>query len=277
MEKSTYINQKLREEIQLKMDKIAGNPDLYSSRKKVIDDSLLNLGDVYSFWIEHPELREDYLIGNKSEKTIAKMAEIGIRAVRDGWYFLLKRGREEDFVDVFGLYDLERLNSLVDRSKKPVKKPKVGERFRKPSFDNAKLDIPGYTVPSAEKVQRRIKKLLGDVRDAYFKDPLEAGIMAHLGIAATQPFDDGNKRCARLVQNRILLDGSLPPSIIPAGESVFYRDLFKEAFPAFEKGEVEGQKQFYDYCASKVNNALDDILNDLQIKVQDLDDEDETV
>ncbi len=272
---SRYISPKLREEIDLKMKKIADNPEFYDTRRKIIEDSLLNLGDIYSFWIEHPELRKDFLLENKSEKTIKRMAAMGIRAVRDGWYFLLQRGRKKDFVDVFTVNDLERLNSIVYRDKKKIEKFKPGERFRKPSFDNAKLNIPGYTVPSPQKIPDMLENLFKNIKETFYEDPLEAGIMAHLGIAAIQPFYDGNKRCARLVQNRILLDGDFPPSIIPAGESVFYRKLFEKAFPAYEKGDIDGQRQFYDFCASKVNVALDDILNDLQIKVSDLDSDSE--
>ncbi len=271
-----YIAPELKKEIQIKMDKIEGNPNFYEERKKIIEDKLYKLGDVHSFWIEYPELREDYLLHNKKEKTIEKMAKLGIRSIKDGWYFLMDRGRRSDFVDVFDSYSLERLNVLVDRDKKRIKKPKPGKGFRQPGrFDNVKLNIPGYTVPNAKKVPKKISGLLENVKDMYKENPLESGILAHLGIASIQPFNDGNKRCARLVRNRILEDAGYPPAIIPTGESVFYRSLFEQAFPAFEKQDIDGMREFFNYDASKVNNALDEIINDLNINVPELDELDD--
>ena len=74
---------------------------------------------------------------------------------------------------------------------------------------------------------------------------------------------DGNKRSARLVQDRILFDVGMPPAMITAGEGKFYHDLLVRTLPSYYDGNREGQRQFYDYCASKVNNGLDDILGDL--------------
>ena len=89
--------------------------------------------------------------------------------------------------------------------------------------------------------------------------------MAHIGIVGIQPFMDGNKRTARLIQNRILHSVDLPPAVIPAGEGKFYFDLLRRVLPFYQDGDMIGQKQFYDYCASKVNNSLDEILGDLEV------------
>ena len=75
---------------------------------------------------------------------------------------------------------------------------------------------------------------------------------------------DGNKRCAQLVQDRILHDLDLPPANIPAGEGVFYRKLLGKTLPDYRDENPEGQKVFYDYCASKVNSGLDEMLGDLE-------------
>ncbi len=260
----------LRKDIGLKMREIRDHPDIYEARKKVVDDSLYQLGDIYSFWIEHPELRRAYFTHKKQAKTMKKESREGIRCITDGWYFLLDKGRERNFVDLFTAYDLERLNSIVYRYKQRVDKPEPGEQFRK---TRVTLNAKGYMPPKVKDVPKVVSGALKRIKKTFYEDSLEAGIQAHLELGAIQPFIDGNKRCARLVQNRILLDGGLPPSVIPAGEGRFYLDLFTKTLPAYAARDVDGQREFYDYCASKVNNALDDILDDLQVKKPEADSE----
>jgi len=259
------IDPEIREDIRLKMGKIRDNPKFYDSRRKAVNNSLIALGDVYSFWIEHPELRRQYLTYNLSEETIKKKAKRGIRAIIDGWYFLLNKGRERDFVDTFDLYDLEKLNSIVYRQGPRVDDVKPGRRFRK---GHVTLNAEGYNPPNPDEIVPELKQLFRELRRTYHDDPLETAIHAHLGIAAIQPFDDGNKRCARLVQNRILFEDELPPSIIPAGEGRDYLILLCRTLKAYGNKDIDGQRDFYNFNASKVNSALDEILDDLQVRAE---------
>ena len=260
----THINPGLREEINLKLQKIARHPRYYDKRKELVVQEIRSLGDIYSFWIENPELRKALLLENKKPETIRKMAREGIQAVHNGWYYLSQQGQFGNFTDYLSTDLLQRLNGLVAR------KDRRSGYFREPpnllshTSGDVTLNLEGYTPPSWEKVPAQVKELLEKIRESYKTDPLEAAILAHLGIGAIQPFFDGNKRCSRLIQNRILYDAQMPPATIQAGESKFYFGLLKKAFPAFRDGGVEGQRQFYDYCASKVNNGLDEILGDLQ-------------
>jgi len=257
------IDPEIREDIRLKMEKLKDNPKFYDSRKKTVNNSLIALGDVHSFWIEHPELRRQYLTHNLSEETVKKKAKRGIRAIIDGWYFLLNKGRERDFIDTFDLCDLEKLNSIVYRHGPRVDDVKPGQRFRK---GHVTLNAEGYNPPNPDEIVPELKQLFRELRRTYHDDPLEAAIHAHLGIAAIQPFDDGNKRCARLVQNRLLFEDGLPPSIIPAGEGRDYLILLCRTLRAYGNKDIDGQRDFYNFNASKVNSALDEILDDLEFK-----------
>lgn len=73
-----------------------------------------------------------------------------------------------------------------------------------------------YTPPGFEKVRPLIDGLISrEIKTV--QHPLEAGIFLHLRIAGIQPFYDGNKRVARLLQNRLLYEHRLPPAtIVPA-------------------------------------------------------------
>jgi len=257
-----FIHPKLRKEVSLKLEKISGNYDAREIRKIVVERELRNLGDIYSFWIENPALRQSLLLGNKKSETIKKMARKGIHNIHNAWYFLTQKGQGQDFVSVLSPEILIRTNSLIEprNAYSGAFRPKrVTLGLRGPGIEDP------YTPPSPDKVPMKIDEAICRIKQTYFLDSFEAGILSHLEFAAIQPFAEGNKRTARLIQDRILRDCDLPPSIIPAGEETFYHELLSRTLPFYERGEVEGQVEFFNYCASKVNNALDDILYDLKV------------
>ncbi len=248
------ISQPIVEEMNMKMQKLAGDSRYYDKRKSLVVQNLRSIGDVYSFWIENPELRKELLIDKSKHKSIKKQAVKGIQDVNNGWYFLSEIGKNGKFLENFDETALKRLNGLVFHD------AEMPRDFRK---KDVTLNILGYTPSSWEKVPYRVNQALEEIREMYLKNPVEAAIKAHLSIGAIQPFMDGNKRCARLVQDRILLDAGMPPAMIAAGEGKFYHDLFSKTLIAYRDKYEEGQRQFYDYCASKINNGLDEILGDL--------------
>ena len=252
----SMINLELRAEIELKSRKIESNLGYFAVRKEAVNKSLRSLGDIYSFWIENPDLRKSLLLERKQKKTLKKMARVGVHNIKNAWYYLYNNYEQKVFVDKFDENTLKRVNGLVE--------PKIDGTgdFRK---RDVTLNIREYTPPSWEKVPEKTNDIIERVKDKYNEDPLESAIMCHLGIVAIQPFVEGNKRTARLIQNKILDSVSLPPAIISAGEGKFYFDLIKKVLPSYENENSKSQKQFYDYCASKVNNGLDKILGDLNI------------
>lgn len=248
------INEHFLEEIGMKLDKLVEDPRYYDQRKNLVVQNLRTIGDIYSFWIENPELRKELLLEKSNEKRIRKMARKGIQDVNNGWYYLASIGKSGKFIDYFNEEILKKLNKLVYAD------GEIPRDFRK---KDVTLNILGYSPPSWEKIPYKINEAVKTVKDLYVKNPIQSAIAAHLNIASIQPFMDGNKRCARLIQDRILFDVGMPPAIITAGEGKFYHDLLVRTIPAYHNGNEEGQRQFYDYCASKINNGLDEILGDL--------------
>jgi len=252
------INPKLREEINLKINEIAENPQFYDNRRSLVIENLRSMGDIHSFWIENPELREAYLIHKRQPKTLKKEAIHGIQSMHNAWYYLTQIGPYGNFIKELNSGIINRTNGLV------LPKKHMSGEYRDKIVT---LNLPRYTPPAPQKVPDKMNKAITRIKEVYNDvDPLTSSIVAHLEIAAIQPFFDGNKRTARLIQDRILYDSNLPPAVIPAGEARFYLDLIKKTLPAYSEDDLEGQKQFYDYCASKVNNGLDDVLGDLNVK-----------
>lgn len=248
------IDKAILEEINMKMDKLAEDPRYYDERKSLVVQNLRSIGDVYSFWIENPDLRKTLLLEKCNEKSLRKKAIRGIQDVNNGWYYINGIGKTGKFIDYLDENILKRLNGLVYTE---------GEKPRNFRNKDVTLSIIGFTPCSWEKVPHKTNEALNNIKELYKENPIESAIAAHLNIAAVQPFINGNKRCARLIQDRILYDIGMPPAIIPAGEGKFYFDLLVRTLPAYGDNDKEGQRQFYNYCASKINNGLDDILGDL--------------
>ncbi len=254
------ISNNIREEIELKLKKVHKHPEYYDKKVGLVKQNLRHLGDVYSFWIENPELRRSLLLENKSKKTIVKLASKGIQSVHNAWYYLAENHKHGDFVDDLNPDVIRYVNGLVQGGNKE------NGQFRKDGLfisDSVTMNIEGYTPPGAAKIPHEIGHVIAQTKRKYSHDKLESAIYAHLALALTQPFRDGNKRTARLIQDRLLYDAELPPAIITAGEGKFYLDLIGRTAIAYKEGDEEGQRQFYDYCASKVNNGLDEILGDI--------------
>ncbi len=248
------VNENLREQINLKLEKIVRFPEYYDKRKELVLQNVRSIGDVYSFWIENPDLRKTLLTENKQSKTIRKLAREGIQDVHNGWYYLSGKGEYGNFIKEFNSEILKKANKLI------VPKESGAGEFRE---KRVSLNCEHYTPPNPIKVPEKVKNLISKVKQIYSYDPLESAITAHLEIAAIQPFMNGNKRTARLIQDRILCDTNLPPAIIQAGEGTYYMRLLCDTLGAYEDEDLAGQKEFYNYCASKVNNGLDEILGDL--------------
>lgn len=255
------VNKLIEIEIREKMEHIVANPDLYDERARGIKDALANLADLYSFWVENPELRRFLVNGQRSEETVKKEAMEGHRRIQDAWYYLNQFSRSCNFVNALDGKVIRGTNSLICGGKA------AEGRFR---TSDVTLNFAHYTPPSFQKVPSLVDETVGLVRDNYFHHPVDAAIYAHLAIALIQPFDNANKRTARLVQNQLLMDYGYPPIIIPPGEARFYFQLLEEAVPAFQSRQVVNGAKFTDYMASKINVGLDRILGDLEVDGVDL-------
>ncbi len=254
-----YIDNVLRDEIFLKQEKLVRTPEYYDKRKELVIQDIRSIGDVYSFWVENPELRKELLLENKQSKTLRKMAQKGIQNVHNAWYFLSNKGRYGNFINCLNIGILEKTNGLVMGEKKN----EIRKRRDIDKNESVTLNYVGYTPPNPQKVEKKLKNSISNIKQLYSIDPLESAIRAHIDMAAIQPFMEGNKRTSRLIQDRILYDANLPPAIISAGEGYFYRKLLGDALVEYDNPGKGNLKKFYNYCASKVNNGLDEILGDL--------------
>ncbi len=135
--------------------------------------------------------------------------------------------------------------------------------------DNVRLKGFNYIPPRWEKVPDRMHMVVDGI--AGLSHPIEQAIYAHLNIARVQPFLDGNKRTARLVQNVVLHQANFPPILIYGGEKDDYLHHFEDACEGHKKMETsndneyisEGERRFYRYLLGKEAASLESLYSHL--------------
>lgn len=99
-----------------------------------------------------------------------------------------------------------------------------------------------YTPP---KDIYEIRAALNDVlyKQEQFKNPLERAIYLHCNIAKIQPFIDGNKRTARMVESIVMLNNGLIPVYSAAEKDILrYR---KGLIDFYETGDYSVYKDYF--------------------------------
>lgn len=145
------------------------------------------------------------------------------------------------------------------------------------------LDINGVrptgaavTPPYPAKVPYEMEKLMKNIeygRTAW-KDGktsvIELAVMTHYHLLRIHPFRDGNGRTARLIQNLIINQFGYPATIIHKGDKVEYINHLGEADQDFRfrdnnndflRDISKGERNVYDYLASRINTSIDFILD----------------
>jgi len=246
------IAQILSREIETKRMKIQNNPDYYLRRSNRVKRNLRAICDVYSFWLENPALRGKILTlnGGVTPRQLRTKARKSIKQIHNAWNYLTNVSWGSDFVADLTPEVILHVGKLVDPQN-------LGYRR-----DRVYLNL-AYTPPNPLKVPDLVEQFCRDLKASDY-DSVESAAVAHLHLAGIQPFNDGNKRTARLIQDRILSDVGLPPAIIPAGEREVYIDLLEQGLIGMRDKNLRLQRPFFDYIGGKVNVALDEILNDLR-------------
>lgn len=115
-------------------------------------------------------------------------------------------------------------------------------------FRDSEVRISGsaWVPPKAAEVPALVERLAREVREARrTMHPLELAAHLHNRIAQIHPFTDGNGRTARLMMNKALMAGGLPPVIIDARNKEEYYSMIEKA----DKGDG---KPFAEFLARQV-------------------------
>lgn len=170
--------------------------------------------------------------------------------------------------------------------------PDVIDGYRRPKkgFMGGVRADPHFTPPYPSKIGIDMGRLMKNL--AYGREQwkmgkasmIEIAIMAHYHLLRIHPFEDGNGRTSRLIQNLIINQFGYPASMIQKGEKAHYIKHLSECHQGFrfrehkENNKAEnlidkiaeddywtnlskGEKDLYDYLASRINTSIDLILD----------------
>lgn len=242
------IDKKLIAEIESKRNLVRERPEYYLARANAVKTALAHSLREHSWWIENPDLRMKLLAPEEvSRGELIKMARAGISNLGKAWKYISQH--KECFNPDF----LVQVATLVD--------PINNSQFRQ---SRASLGL-SFVPPNYVKVPELADKAFNEFSESQ-DNVIERAANLHLRLAGIQPVSHGNKRCARLYQDKVLHLDDLPAAAIPYGERAIYIDLLERGLISlFNGGDIRGRKEFYDYVGGKVNSALDHILNDLGV------------
>lgn len=238
--------------------------DLYALIETLFDGALEREALEHSLRIEYPLVRYDNKEVNR--QLITELSE----NLKKAWDY----GRKNftvPFDKTFLINVANYVEPIVFQDNKDYRKMAV-----RPS--GAKV-----TPPYPAKLDYSMNKFFGELSNLYqsckkcgkediCKNSIDIGSWIHLHLARIHPFEDGNGRTARLVQNLYLrhLD-AFPPIVIYEGERKDYINHLDDAVFGYKDrdGDVntysreilsEGEKHYYDYMAGKLNVILDKLI-----------------
>jgi Fic family protein len=209
---------------------------------------LANQANIFSWYIEHPQLRTQIFQKSRTKsqvrKNLASMNSIAEKNSKNAWSFLRQQRPVLKNLDHNLLINL---GGIIEDMNQGYRNCRVS------------LGLADYTPPNPLRVMDHLDSTFEEIKN--ITSPIEAAIYLHLRIAGIQPFIDGNKRTARMLQNRILYEARLPPAIIHPSEREHYITLLESALAGHRDENKPRMYPFFTYMGSKVNEQLEKLID----------------
>lgn len=105
-----------------------------------------------------------------------------------------------------------------------------------------KITGTNYTpVESKIEIEHRIQEILNGQKE--ISNPLEKAIYLHCNLAKLQPFVDGNKRTARMIESIVLMKHNIVPLVAIQGEEI--QKYRSSIIKFYESGDYSSYVQFF--------------------------------
>lgn len=253
-----YIPKELKNEIKSKFDYLINqekyHPD--SECRRIALKRIEKDAQIQSYEIENPYSKFPFSISrNNNKKTI----RTGIKNIEQAFIWGVNNFNPENFDESFireiagKVYPTLHYNSIA--------------QYRK---DNVRIIGASKIPPDAYKIITKeipwfIENLKNQLKNKEIINRIETAIFAHLHLARIHPFDDGNGRTARVLQDVILTHSNIPSPLVQSGERHIYYTCLDEAVKSWsinnaknlEDTPSDGEKFFYEFIAGKINSSLD--------------------
>lgn len=238
-------------DIDKKHSVLSKNPDYHLLFRKLGFSELTNVGAMHSFLLEHPDIAENIIVDKY--KNSVRMAKKGSEKLIDAWSYLRP---------------IKNLEKVIDHDIIKDVGFRVDDRNSTYRVNTALLNLSKFSPPEPERIRYCLQNLFDDLKESYYH-PIESSAFSHIVIAGTQPFQDGNKRVARLIHNKILFDNNYPLVTVKSAERKHYLDLLEyalEGVSIFNESTISNHdniRPFFTFMATKVNLALDEIAENM--------------
>lgn len=160
-------------------------------------------------------------------------------------------------------YTLSKLGHMISPRNHPY------DGFRRIGGVLVHSSSDSFEVPDSKDIYPRIMNLIGFLRDSPFH-PIVRAANAHLEMVVVHPYEDGNKRSARLLQNFCLQERGYPPAVILVNERRNYLDRLWKVWRSRldKKSSMHNpsfiEEEFYEFIASKVLDSAMQVEEELK-------------
>ena len=233
-------------EIEEKRKQLIDCPEYHMGRKSAVLASLRAKDILLSFQMSKMNSEQKEFL-----KRDTKEVREGIKRIEEAWKYL-QRSVPKISSDLT-LKKIIEIGNIIDSDNDGLRRTSVT------------LNFHTYTPPNPQKVKEYLEKMLVEIK-AEDLHSVERSALLHSRIVGIQPFSYGNKRLARLLQDKVLDENQLPPASIPLGERSFYLGLLEKALAFDRDGNPSGEAQFFHFISTKLNVALDILAEYLKSK-----------
>lgn len=238
--------------------KVRTHPEFSACLRREVLNYMGKEADRHSYLLEH-----DY--GNGDEKNGRKVPKNGdgLRRIDLAWRHLLEEG-----ISLQSLNPLGHILAPLDDKGKPTQ---TSFRFKdKQQASFGPKSNPFYGVP-ASAVHAEMSDLIKYLTEDCVTHPIIKAANVHMDIVRIHPYEDGNGRAARVLQNFVLKQRDYPPAVIVESELGQYLDLINGVWEILRAGgsrkkQEEAKDAFRSFIAYKVLESSRDLLSVLSKK-----------
>lgn len=131
---------------------------------------------------------------------------------------------------------------------------------------SARVTGSTYIRCGADSVPKKMGNLINKLGGLTL--PLEKAIYAHFHILRIHPFEDGNGRTARIVQDAILCANGYTPIPIPVDQRDIYMGILESGFHAHRDGKKDYLHLFSEYLVYNLWTNSKDKFKNVNISVK---------
>lgn len=230
------------------ISRINTHPEYSSHMRIEITHSIRDEAARHSYAMEQQKERESYL-DNCSNKKYQELTRQILKKLNDANDYIGRHG--------LNLSTLAVLGNLVEPKVHPYKNFRVTE-----------VAFGPFQPPAKEKVPYLMNNL-SDFLESTTLHPILRSIQSHIEIVRIHPYEDGNGRVSRLVQNFCLQEKGYPGVIITPTEKELYITLLEQTLKdrmqsqsSIEKPSTHEQS-FQQYIATKVLESVEHLEQEL--------------